>query len=48
MLTSAGYYPFYLNMWIMKKVTEAQLALAVTKGYLTDEERTMIIATPQA
>ena len=45
---STAYYGFFLNMWIMGRVTEAQLQIAVDKGYLTAEERDMIIATPQA
>lgn len=47
-IQSATYYAFYLNMWIMRKVTVEQLQLAVTRGYLTQEEYEMIIATPQA
>lgn len=43
---STVYYRFYLNMWIMKKVTEDQLQLKVPR-YLTQEEYAMIIATPQ-
>jgi len=47
-ILSIYYYGFYLNMWIMRKITPEQLALAVTKGYLTQEECDMILATPQA
>ena len=39
---SAGYYDFFKNMWIMHRLTEAQMRLAVTKGYLTPEEFTEI------
>ena len=45
---SVPYYQFYLNMWIMHRVTETQLQLAVTRGYLTQAEYDMIVATPQA
>ncbi len=40
------YYNFYLNMWIMRKITEAQLQAKVPR-HLTQEECDMIIATPQ-
>jgi hypothetical protein len=40
------YYRFYSNMWIMRRVTEAELQTKVPK-YLTQEECDMIIATPQ-
>mgnify|MGYP001447807423 CR=1 FL=1 len=40
-------YAFLLNMWIMKKVDEVYLQGQVTKGRITQEEYTMIVATPQ-
>lgn len=40
-------YGFLLNMWILKKIDEDYLVLMVTKGFVTEEERQMIIATPQ-
>lgn len=40
-------YGFLLNMWILKKIDEDYLALMVTKGFIAEEERQMIIATPQ-
>jgi hypothetical protein len=43
---STVYYNFYLNMWIMRKITEAQLQAKVPR-YLTQAECDMIIATPQ-
>lgn len=43
---AAAYYKFYLNMWIMRRVTEEQLRTKVPK-YLTQDECDMIIATPQ-
>lgn len=42
-----GMYQFLLNMWIMKKIDEAYLDRMVEKGYITAEEKQMIIATPQ-
>ena len=40
-------YGFLLNMWIMKKVDEAYLTGQVAKGRLTNDEKEMILATPQ-
>ena len=40
-------YAFLLNMWIMKKIDEAYLTEQVTKGRITEEEKAMILATPQ-
>lgn len=40
-------YNFLLNMWIMKKVDEAYLTTMVTKGRITEQEKQMILATPQ-
>lgn len=39
-------YPFILNMWIMGK-DEAYVNTAYNKGYIKEEERDMILATPQ-
>lgn len=39
-------YAFLLNMWIMRKVTDAQLRTQVTKGKITQDEYAMIVATP--
>lgn len=44
---SVAYYGFYLNMWIMRRVTEAQILSLVTKGKLEQGEADMILATPQ-
>lgn len=38
---------FITNMWIMKKIDEAYLTAQVTKGRITEEEKAMILATPQ-
>ncbi len=43
---STVYYNFYLNMWIMRRITEEQLQSKVPK-YLTQDECDMILATPQ-
>ena len=40
------YYRFYLNMWIMRKVTQEELQVLIPK-FLTQQEYEMIIATPQ-
>jgi hypothetical protein len=32
------YYDFLKNMWIMRRITAAQVQTAVTKGYITQEE----------
>lgn len=41
------YYGFLLNMWIMRKATEAELQVQVDRGRITQAEHTMIIITPQ-
>ena len=40
-------YPFILNMWIMGK-DEAYVQSALDKGYVTEDEKDAILATPQA
>lgn len=40
-------YNFLLNMWIMKKVDEVYLTNMVTKGRITEQEKQMILVTPQ-
>lgn len=40
-------YNFLLNMWIMKRIDEAYLTNMVNKGRITEEEKQMILATPQ-
>ena len=39
-------YPFILNMWIMGK-DEVYVNNALRLGYITEDERDMILATPQ-
>ncbi len=41
-------YNFILNMWVMKRITEEQVQAYVVKGYITQEQANMILATPQA
>jgi len=43
---STIYYSFFLNMWIMRRITAEILQTKVPK-YLTQNECDMIIATPQ-
>jgi len=38
---------FVTNMWVMKRFTEDQVQKCVTKGYITPEQATTILATPQ-
>lgn len=40
-------YGFLLNMFIMHKIDGDYLAAQVTKKRITEEERSMILATPQ-
>lgn len=40
-------YGFILNMWVSRKITETQVQSYVTKGFITQEEANMILATPQ-
>lgn len=40
-------YNFLLNMWIMRKIDEIYLSARVAKGQITEQEKQMILATPQ-
>lgn len=40
-------YDFILNMWIMKRIDAVKVQSYVTKGYITQVEANMILATPQ-
>ena len=40
-------YGFLLNMWIMKRIDETYLTSMVTLKRITEEEKQMILATPQ-
>jgi hypothetical protein len=40
-------YPFILNMWVMGK-DQTYVENAYSKGYITEDEKNTILATPQA
>lgn len=40
-------YAFILNCWVMGKIDAAKVQSYVTKGYITQAEADMILATPQ-
>lgn len=40
-------YEFLLNMWIMKRINEDYLVTMVVLKKITEEEKQMILATPQ-
>lgn len=40
-------FKFYMNMWVMKRVSESQLNVAFSKGYITGQELATILTTPQ-
>ena len=40
-------YPFLLNMYMMKRLDEQYLTTMVTLKRITEEEKQMILATPQ-
>ena len=40
-------YQFLLRQWKLGKVTEANLETAVSKGWITEEEKMQILVTPQ-
>lgn len=40
-------YGFLLNMWVMKKIDEPYLNQVTLLGRITEEEKQMILATPQ-
>lgn len=40
-------YAFILNMWILGKVDEAFVEAQYQRGRITQQERDMILATPQ-
>ncbi|MBB6446442.1 hypothetical protein [Bacillus benzoevorans] len=40
-------YGFLCNMYVMGKIDEAYLTVQVEKGRITEEEKDMILATPQ-
>lgn len=40
-------YGFLLNMWIMKRIDEQYLTTMVSLSRITEDEKQMILATPQ-
>jgi len=40
-------YAFLLNMWMMQRVDQSFLEAQVKRGFITEEELMMILATPQ-
>ena len=40
-------YGFILNMWIMGRIEQDYVVEQARRGRLTEEERDMILATPQ-
>lgn len=40
-------YQFILNQWILNKVDEAFVEAQYQRGRITENERDMILATPQ-
>jgi len=40
-------YGFLLNMWIMKRIDENYLTQMVTLTRIAEQEKQMILATPQ-
>lgn len=40
-------YGFLLNMWMVKRIDEIYLTQMVTLKRITEEEKQMILATPQ-
>lgn len=40
-------YQFLLNMWIMGRIDEDYLDIQVGRGRITEEEKDMIVSTPQ-
>jgi hypothetical protein len=40
-------YQFLCNMWIMKRIDDSHLEAQVTKGRITEQEKQMIVVTPQ-
>lgn len=40
-------YGFLLNMWVRRKIDEEYLTKASALGRITEEEKQIILATPQ-
>lgn len=42
-----NYFNYFLTCWMWGTVSESQLTQAVAKGWITEEQRQAIIATPK-
>lgn len=40
-------YEFILNMWVMRRIDENYLVQAVDKKRISEEQKEIILATPQ-
>ena len=40
-------YQYLLNMWVMRRVTEAQVSTFVARGYISQEEADTLLAAAQ-
>jgi hypothetical protein len=40
-------YDFILNQWVLKKFTTANVQNCITKGYITQDQANVILATAQ-
>jgi hypothetical protein len=40
-------YGFILNMWVMSRIDTVKVKSYITKGFITQEEASVILATPQ-
>lgn len=40
-------YDYFLSRWVYGTILESQLATAVTKNYITQEEKDVIVSTNQ-
>lgn len=40
-------YQFLLNMWLMNRIDESYLSIMVTKGFITQKEKEVMVATPK-
>lgn len=40
-------YAFILSMWVAGKITEAKVNSYIPKGFISEAEANLIIATPQ-
>jgi hypothetical protein len=43
-----AFYDFLMTQWSLGKLSETQIQSAVTKGYITQDEANVILATPKS